>query len=80
MPALWRENTTVTVEGRLQGPPSSPGRCRLLYPAVGDPFAVIGSTGPFGDGARVRVTGPIALWSACETYRTLRVDQILPLR
>ena len=77
---IWRENMVTTIQGRLQGPPSSPGRCRLLYPPVGDPFALIGSTGDFGPGAEVRITGPIATWSACETYRTIRVDQITPVR
>ena len=78
--ALWREDASVTVEGRLQGPPSQPGRCRLLYPDSGDPYALIGSTEPFGEGARVRITGPVALWSACETFRTIRVDQVGPRR
>ena len=74
--AIWRDEPVITVEGRLQGEPSRPGRCRLLYPASGDAYALIGSTGPYNEGARVRVRGPIALWAACETFRTIRVDQI----
>lgn len=74
--AIWRENIVVTIEGRLLGPPSTPGRCRLLYPRVGDPFALIGSTQPFDSGSFVRVSGPVSTWSDCGTYRTVRVDRI----
>ncbi len=76
--ALWREGIVLTVEGRLQGAPSRPGHCRLLYPENGEPYAVIGRSDDFPEGMRVRVTGPVALWSACETYRTLRADRVEP--
>lgn len=74
--ALWREDIVIAVEGQLAGGAALPDRCRLLYPESGDPYALIGDTRAYPPGARIRVTGPIALWSPCETFRTLKAEQV----
>lgn len=71
--AVWREEVSVTVAGQLSLRATDPNQCHVLAVPGEDPYALVGPLGGVAEGANIQVTGQLAAWSTCDTYRTLRV-------
>ncbi|MFN4090658.1 MAG: hypothetical protein ACK4QW_16665 [Alphaproteobacteria bacterium] len=74
--AVWRNDATVSVTGRVSMLSDDPNRCHLLVQSGDDPFALVGRLPGVREGETVHVSGRLAAWSTCDTYRTIRVDSI----
>jgi len=74
--AVWREEVNVTVAGQLTLRATDPNKCHVLAVPGEDPYALVGPLSGVAEGASVQVTGQLAAWSTCDTYRTLRVTGV----
>ncbi len=74
--AVWRKDAPLIVAGRIGVVATQPSQCHLLRTADGDPFALVGRLPGVAEGEAVQVSGTLAAWSTCETYRTLRIERI----
>lgn len=78
--AVWRDNVNVTVAGQISLAAADPNQCHLLTVPGEDAYALVGALGGVTEGERVEVTGQLAAWSTCDTYRTLRINRIRRLQ
>ncbi len=76
--AVWRRDVTLTLTGELVGVTGGPEsiECASMRTDDGRMFAIIGNLGEVRLGQTVEVTGPIALWSTCQTYQVIRADRV----
>ena len=74
--AVWREDVSVTVAGQLTLRATDPNHCHILSVPGEDPYALVGPLSGVTEGANIQVTGQLAAWSTCDTYRTLRVTGV----
>lgn len=78
--AVWRDEVRVTVAGQISLVAVDPNQCHLLTVPGEDSYALVGTLGGVMEGERVEVTGQLAAWSTCDTYRTLRINRIRRLQ
>lgn len=77
--AVWRRDVTLTLTGELVGVAGiseSGTQCASMRTADGRLFAVIGNLRQARLGQTLEVTGPVALWSTCQTYQVIRADRV----
>lgn len=76
--AVWRRDVTLTLTGELVGVTggSESTECASMRTADGRLFAVIGNLRQARLGETLEVTGPVALWSTCQTYQVIRADRV----
>ena len=78
--AVWRDEVRVMVTGQISLVAADPNQCHLLMVPGEDSYALVGALGGVAEGERVEVTGQLAAWSTCDTYRTLRINSIRRLQ
>lgn len=77
--AVWRRDVTLTLTGELvglAGDSESGVECASFRTTDGRLFAIIGDIERYRLGEALEVSGPVALWSTCQTFQVIRADRV----